>query len=75
MPAFKDSVDGASTADASGTYSQGVCGEKLVVLGAETVSFLSLSANAINPTVLPFHVLFDKTLASVKLVGYHTVSY
>ena len=68
VPAFQDSIDG-------GSYSTGICGEKLVALAAGAPSFLTITADVSDPLTLPLKITYDPALATDADIKTHTVSY
>lgn len=68
VPPFTDSVD------ATGSYSTGICGQKLVTLDAATPPFLSVTPGA-NPVTDYFFINYDEAQASELDIGTHTITY
>ena len=68
FPAFKDSVD------QTGTYSTGICGEKVVSLAPDAPLFLSITADA-DPINNPWTLNYDKKLAMIANLAVTTVKY
>lgn len=68
FPAYKDSVDQA------GTYSTGICGEKVVSLASDAPRFLSITADA-DPINNPWTIKYEKSQATVTNVGFTTIKY
>ena len=67
IPAFSDSVD------VSGTYTIGICGEKVFAIDS-SFPFLKVTSGA-NPLVDPLTINFDPTVATEADVGFHIVTY
>ena len=76
MPAFGDSVDGASNIAGTGNYAIGICGEKEITLDAGTPAFLTLTPDSSDPILNAFTIDYDETNASeADDIGIHTIQY
>lgn len=75
VPAFTDTVDGATDLPGTGTYPTGVCGEKVVTLDPN-ILFMSSTADATDPVLNNFVIDYDQNAgATVDDVILHTISY
>ena len=69
-PTFLDSVD------ITGTYSQGVCGEKTVTLDPTGCpAFLTLQPDPVDPILNDFKLVYSNTGATEADIKMHTCSY
>ena len=66
---FVDSID------AGGSYTKGICGEKTITLEVSTPSFLTLTADTIDPINADLNIAYDATLAFAADIKSHTIAY